>query len=193
MSENNKPEYIVEHEHVYKGYNYAVVFGSIFHRCGYVGVPEGSPFFGINYNQELPNSDGLKEQLKKEEIGKRGIIPVACWDGETVSPEILFDVHGGITYTRAQENNYPIVTNGNLWWFGFDCGHCDDARDIETAKKYFWEEQWRPLVEIEERFPSRGTIRTLEYVEQECRNLIEQIIQYTSVIYKRRPNANQSN
>ena len=45
--------------------------------------------------------------------------------------------------------DHPIKDTG-LWWIGFDCGHCYDE----------------------------GKIRTLEYVQQECRNLVDQIIEY---------------
>ena len=44
------------------------------------------------------------------------------------------DVHGGITYSEGN-NNYPVITNDKLWWFGFDLAHYMDGKDLDLA---FW-------------------------------------------------------
>lgn len=46
--------------------------------------------------------------------------------------EAYFSCHGGITFADGGENsNYPIESD--LWWFGFDCAHCDDAKELRLA------------------------------------------------------------
>ena len=67
-------------------------------------------------------------------------------------------VHGGLTYADAD-------SDGALWWLGFDCAHSDDAADPTLPSN-------KPLTN----FPGyrEGTVRTTEYVEQECRSLCEQ-------------------
>jgi hypothetical protein len=35
------------------------------------------------------------------------------------------DVHGGLTFSELNNDNYPVASDEN-WWFGFDCAHgCD--------------------------------------------------------------------
>ncbi len=172
MDENN---HIIESEFIHEGLKCIVIFTSYGHRCGYVSVEENSPLFGIGYSDDLNKPELLKE-LKQTTIGKRGIIPLFCWDGESTTPGVLFNVHGGITYSDKAEN-YPIENNKS-WWFGFDCAHCDDAKDWEYLKSNFPNEVWKPIWEIEKRFPnkkSNNVIRSKEYAEQECKNLAEQI------------------
>jgi hypothetical protein len=75
------------------------------------------------------------DNIKDDEIGKRGIIPLAFGgfaDSENgTSPAIYFDVHGGITY--ANGGDYPVESDG-LWWFGYDCAHWDDAKDFSLIE-----------------------------------------------------------
>jgi hypothetical protein len=68
--------------------------------CGYVGVPRGHPLYGVNYD-----------------------------DADHLS------VHGGLTYSskcsegpedRAICHKVEPGESDDVWWFGFDCGHCDD-------------------------------------------------------------------
>lgn len=62
-------------------------------------------------------------------------------------------VHGGLTWS---------MNEGDVYWIGFDCAHCDDAQD--------------PSLPCDSPFASRtyGVIRTTAYVEEECRRLCEQ-------------------
>ena len=95
--------------------------------------------------------------------------------GENYS-EIDFDCHGGLTYSGGGSNSeYPIESD--LWWFGFDCAHYMDSSDYELAMKYFPEETKRLMrvFEVEKEIPSRGEIRSEEYVANECMRIVEQI------------------
>lgn len=127
------------------------------HRCGYVEVPEGHPLHGVDYHTEHESlSDVNAEEL---EVGKKGPIltltaGVGAREGEVRrSPDIVFDVHGGLTYSGAGEDGYPVESDG--WWFGFDCAHLGDGRLGERS--------------------STGPVRSLAYVEAECERLAEQI------------------
>lgn len=67
------------------------------------------------------------------------------------------------------------------WWIGFDCGHYGDTKDYEKA----WE-VWKDNEDILRRLEEDrnyapdlgGAVRSLEYVQSECRSLIDQIIEY---------------
>lgn len=134
------------------------------HRCGYVGVPDSSPLYGKAYNEQL--SEISKDAVSGQTLGKRSPIialtaGVGADDGDSVrrSPDILFDVHGGLTYSSGKSSDkYPVAST--LWWFGFDCQHAGDA-DIEPDPRY----------------PSfhDGEVRELPYVESECESLAAQI------------------
>lgn len=70
----------------------------------------------------------------------------------------IFYVHGGLTYSKEdnKETQYPAMSDTTVWWFGFDCNHEGDT--IEKCN--------------------------LEYVDQECKNLIEQFIFYAGTTVK---------
>jgi hypothetical protein len=90
--------------------------------CGYVGVADGHPFFGISY--------GACAGTQKEK---------ACHEGEhgwcDHSPGSLLEVHGGLTYSDfcqaggEADSICHIPEPGRtdrIWWLGFDCGHAGD-------------------------------------------------------------------
>jgi hypothetical protein len=94
------------------------------HRCGYVGVPETSPLYGKEYDD---NITGLEINMNDVVFGKQSLWAILAWDGETKSLEIIIDVHGGITYSGSGASDYPIDAGTPTWWFGFVCGHYDDV------------------------------------------------------------------
>lgn len=133
------------------------------HRCGYVGIDKDHPLYGIDYSEQSERI--TQEMVNNLTIGKRGVIialTASCnsEDDESIrrSPDILFDVHGGLTYSGGSAT-YPVESD--LWWFGFDCNHCDDG-NIETDLQWNFD---------------RGPIRTLEYVTDECESLSRQLAQ----------------
>ena len=122
------------------------------HRCGYVGIPKGHPLYGVEYHE---HSDALREAMERignDPIGKRGVVPLFCHKSGECPPDVVFDVHGGITYSGGGDG-YPA--DGDEWWFGFDCAHAGDATGSSL-------------------FPG-GVLRTREYVESECESLAEQL------------------
>jgi len=149
-----KKEFEVEKEFKYIGYTYVVIRmiqGYLKHRCGYVAIDESHPLYKYNYGDkteflgELVNND----EIMKKDTGKRGVVPMFCWDGDKqkLAPEIFFSVHGGITYS-GKSDTYPIK-NKKLWWFGFDCAHAGDETEDGG--------------------------QSLEYCITECKNLIDQL------------------
>ena len=87
------------------------------------------------------------------------------------------DVHGGWTYSSSTtENNYPVKTNKDSWWVGFDCAHYMDARDLDLIKSFGDDKLTRMYVEMEEDSLFRsGEVRTIEYVENELINAVKQL------------------
>lgn len=128
------------------------------HRCGYVEVPEDHPLQGVEYNEE---ADVISFNPDEVAVGKRSPIllftaSVGASDGKVRrSPDIAFDVHGGLTYSGSGDNGYPVESEG--WWFGFDCSHYGDGS-------------------LDPDMPSSGPVRSEEYVARECERLAEQIV-----------------
>lgn len=175
-TENDR--YIIERVFEHTGYTCVVTFGNMGHRYGYVGIPSNHPLFGKDYNDYL--------EIKKSDIGDRevsGIFPLlgACLDeDERIRIEAYFQCHGGITFADGGENsNYPIESD--LWWFGFDCAHCDDAKELELAYERFpnYRKSLAMQIECEDRFHIDGLIiRTEKYVAEECKKLAEQLKEF---------------
>ncbi len=170
--------YIIEREFEHAGYKCVVAFGTMGHRCGYVGIPKEHPLYRKDYTSYL--------EIKKEDIGNReisGIFPLlgACLDeDERIKIEAYFQCHGGITYAGGGEKSeYPIESD--LWWFGFDCGHAGDKKDLQLVYEKFPNERERVkrLMEIENMYPIEDeVVRTEEYVADECKKLAEQLREF---------------
>lgn len=134
-------------------------------RCGYVGLSKDHPLYGAQYSEPHP---ALIPPEEGTPVGKRGSISIFCAaikdKSEWNSPDLVFDVHGGITYS-GNKPEYPVKSD--LWWFGYDCGHAWDL----------------PSPEFIEKNPSRleflsfhdSFYRTLFYCENECESLASQI------------------
>lgn len=171
-------EYIIEREFEHAGYKCVVLFQLMGHRCGYVGIPDTHPLYKKYYSSYL--------DIKKSEIGDREVSGVfqlflACLDDdERIQIDAYFQCHGGITYSGGGKGSrYPIESD--LWWFGFDCAHAGDGKDLRLAYKKFPNERERifKMIELEKRFPIRGeVVRTEEYVAAECRRLAEQLKEF---------------
>jgi hypothetical protein len=116
--------------------------------CGYVGITEGHPWFGIDYS-------GCT-------------LPEPC--GEPYCshyPDV--DVHGGLTFADFCHEG-PDPSRGichvpfegrpeRVWWFGFDCAHSGDV----TPK---WSREWGEW---------GASYKTERYVRGWCANLASQL------------------
>lgn len=171
-------DYIIEREFEHCGYKCVVLFQPMGRRCGYVGIPDTHSLYGSDYGSYL--------DIKKSDIGDREISGVfqlflACLDDdERIKIDAYFQCHGGITYSGGgKDSHYPI--DSDLWWFGFDCAHAGDGKDLKLAYEKFPEEREHieSLIDLEKRFPSRGeVVRTEEYVAAECKKLAEQLKEF---------------
>ena len=160
-------KYLVEKDWIYRDLRCVVIMTSMGHRCGYVGLSKTHFLYGVEYNEEIKISEEAKENFKKSDIGKRGILSIFCFDGETITPGVFFNVHGGITYA-AGSGDYPVKSD--LWWFGFDCAHAGDAKDLSILSE--------DIKEIELKYPLGGELRTLEYCIYECESLADQLLKF---------------
>ena len=125
------------------------------HLCGYVGVTKTHPWYEKHYNVSVKASKELIERIVNVE--KIGVINLLCADRDVETGMfdlcLLVDVHGGLTFSSMGKGTY--LPKG-LWWFGFDCAHCDDLQPQLS-------------------FSLGGVYRTCEYVEGECVSLARQL------------------
>jgi hypothetical protein len=150
----------VERDWVTKvGLRAVCVFSNYYgYRCGYVAIPPSHPLYGLSCSDRIENpSKRVQTFLDNSVVGKRGPISLVLAGLDPtamthVSLDVLFDVHGSLTYGQAAKDGYP-VPNSNDWWFGFDCAHLGDGS-----------------------FFMPGPVRTEEYVVKECERLAAQIV-----------------
>lgn len=171
--------YKVESEFEHEGLKCVVAMMSAGHRCGYVGIPKEHPLYGKNYSDK---SEYLfMKDIEDEPLGKRSPISLLGMAFSEMSDNArigyYFDVHGGITYAGGQ--NYPVESD--LWWFGFDCAHCGDGKDLDKALEYgiIDADYYNRISEIDRQFPTYGVVRSLEYCGDECKNLARQLSKIT--------------
>ncbi len=121
--------------------------------CGYVGVPVGHPWHGLDYDscgKYLPKPDGY-------------------------DPDWYPDVHGGLTFAAGcghgddpSKGICHIPGAGepdDVWWLGFDCAHAGDKTNMAYPLSH------------RERWPDRGGVyRDQAYVERECASLAKQAL-----------------
>jgi hypothetical protein len=114
------------------------------HWCGYVGVADGHPCYGVEYSN------------------------------------VDVEVHGGLTFSSMcdpKESEAEGICHvpdagepDQVWWLGFDCAHCGDARPAPPMDLISSE-----LSAAFARIFNEGTYRTLAYVQQECASLAKQL------------------
>lgn len=111
---------------------------------------------------------GYEWEVTANNIGYRcgyvRIPPGHPWHGKDYdSVEPYPDVHGGLTFAEA-DTDCGKGGEDNAWWLGFDCAHAGDAPDPELPGYY---ERGSFVL-------GHDVVRSTEYVEAECRNLIAQ-------------------
>lgn len=150
------------------GYPAVVMMIDMGHRCGYVGIPREHILYHKHYGKHVPELGPCWELAQQGSVGKRGIMSIFCAASGEVSADIVFDVHGSITYANGADWNrtYPIP-NTNLWWLGYDCGHVGGGKDLSVLSP--------TMLEIERRHSTNGIVRSLEYCIGECESLAYQL------------------
>ncbi len=159
-----------ELEWEYKGLKCVVLASDIGHRCGYVNVPRGNRFYKIGYGDKIPDA---KINLNRP-VGESftGLLNLVCGNEEaleefTCTLDGVIDVHGGLTYSREY-----LAECENGWWIGFDCAHCDDAKDLSLIKdKVLYEHFKQPFYTDRKGL----TVWTMEMVKAETEKLAEQV------------------
>lgn len=139
------------------------------HRCGYVRVPEGHPWFGLGYNDEAPNPAPLPDDATVDDYGLGASIAVLSGTVTDFSKRIegQVQVHGGVTF--AASSVHDDLPEG--WWFGFDCAHSGDKKDPSLMDA----DALVLHVECEAHYPDPGVIRGLDFVVAECERMAKQI------------------
>ena len=138
----------IEKEWIHCGLPCVVIMGhEMGTRCGYVGVFLNHPFYGDEYQDHYD-----------------------------------LEVHGGLTYSGG--HGYPSelshwITNPRslaeievpFWWFGYDCAHLHDGRDMDILMKYS-----PKFAEIHSQFSHpNDVVRSLEYCIAECESLASEL------------------
>ncbi len=157
-------DYTVEKTWENYGYSCVVIMSSMGYRCGYVGIKKDHPLYKFRYDEEYNALKKLHEEIKdhKYDFAKYGIIQHLS--GKT-RPISILQVHGGITYSEG-DSEYPVPNDG-IWWFGYDCGHGGDAKDLSVVPER--------VKQIELKYPCGGILRSLDYCIQECNELAKQL------------------
>lgn len=134
------------------GLRAVVLFVNNSHRCGYVQLPHNHFLNGINYSESTPLLEKAYNKAIEGTLGKRGpiLILLASGDKLRMTPNMVFDVHGGITYSDGFSSR-PVPSDN--WWYGFDCAHLGDRT----------------------KYNDDGEFRSVEYVAAECESLAKQI------------------
>lgn len=158
-----------------------VLMTDVGHRCGYVGIKPGHPLYEEDYDSRPEIIQDSCESLIDSPIGKRGVINIILFDPEEgIRVVDLFDVHGSLTYSGGK-STYPITSwielrwpsrsNAtfyyNPWWFGYDCAHAGDGKDLSVVSDI--------VREISEIYSTHGILRSLDYCISECESLSDQL------------------
>lgn len=125
--------------------------------CGYVQVPQDHPLYEVDYSAPLPAElHKAHEALRKAPVGKRGILTLVTYNADSPTVDIVFDVHGSLTFAGPHSGDPP-----GTFWYGFDCGHAGDGDPP-------WYEGSFPRYD--------GVYRDIDYVKAECASLAKQLI-----------------
>ncbi len=124
--------------------------------CGYVGVDKNHPWYGMDF-QSVVHVSGLAEMMSSRNPNNVSILSLLIdimdenVENDKCSISTAIDVHGGITFSGK-------IGDDGLWYFGFDCGHCDDFRPAYSSMTEGLE------------------YRDKNFVTTECHRLVDQLL-----------------
>jgi hypothetical protein len=146
------------------GYRAAILYVNG-HNNGYVALPPTHPLFGVDYDTAAL----CLSFPANEPLSKRSPLALMCCNAEA-RPSVVFDVHGGITYSDYKLAQVSVLEEEQLWWYGFDTAHYGDANSPEYYAKL--KEQYPDMPFM---WAADGEYRTVEYVTAECESLAAQL------------------
>lgn len=116
-----------EFEHA--GLTCEVILTGMGHHCGYVAVPIDHPWYGKSYDEAVVVPEAvLNRPMLGENVGYINLFCAALSADDIergmMRIDLAIDVHGGLTFSDKDNAR-------DLWWFGFDCAHCDDGRNAQ--------------------------------------------------------------
>ena len=104
-------------------------------KVGYVAVPSEHPFHNKSYEYKIPKTNEHMDMPVSDTTGPMELLLHALDEDTThIRISLASMVHGGITFADTMKDE-----DVDLWWFGFDCGHCFDE-GIERSDAYLKEE-----------------------------------------------------
>ena len=88
------------------------------------------------------------------------------------------DCHCGVTYASDGLNQQ---SDTDKFWIGFDCAHACDGYDVAKIKEYFADDesvmaQMEIMKDYFETVCEDSPVRTLEYCEEQCKHIVEQVL-----------------
>ena len=94
---------------------------------------------------------------------------------DTYHEDLKLKVHGGITFDGYHTFQGLLDSNFHI---GFDCGHYSDGKDFELIKELCTSKKLLDsLLETYKDYNIGRVVRTTEYVENELKKLVEQLIE----------------
>lgn len=146
------------------GLRAVVLMTDMGHRCGYVGIGTDHPLFRVKYDEQ----HRLLKMNMERTTDKMSPVQVMCAaaksEDELNTPEYVFEVHGGITFSSDGSGEYPVASN--LWWYGYDCAH---AGDLPTPDSFMGRTYANTGLDRD------GVHRTLDFCIDECESLATQL------------------
>lgn len=131
--------------------------------CGYVGIGQDHPWFGLSHNTLIKPTRAMLDNRTFDDTGVFDLF-MASISGKNPHEELeiamALRVHGGITYS-ADHIVEPEVPAG-FFWYGFDCGHAGDY-----------------MPAMARRFPGLmdgAVYRDQQFVVSECQSLAAQLV-----------------
>lgn len=83
------------------------------------------------------------------------------------------DCHRGLTFSGELPYDYGQKAK---FYIGFDCGHCGDGHDFDTAYKYgLIDAELRDRREEDFSYLQSSGVWWLEYVEDQCKYIVDQL------------------
>lgn len=88
---------------------------------------------------------------------------------------IPVDCHCGLTYS---DSSLHYQTDTDVWWIGFDCGHCCDGFDLEKLDEYYKDNiQNQIMRDYHKMINEEHEFRTFDYVKNECMKIVDQLLE----------------